>query len=249
MNLKSIPITFLLPWFILLFSSNNLFAQDNTGDSSFYQKALMNTMAIYHQSFGSQSALYNGNKYGEFPFRFNEGHPFFNSVVPGFGSVIYDGILYDSVLMRYDEVSDVLVINAQADRIQLLSEKVEYFKLFNSDFIRMEKDSLTNSLVSSGFYNLLYKGKISLIKKQVKTIREVISSNAELQHFVDEKDHYYIKKGDIIFPIKRKKDLLRLLGDRRKEVQQFIRANKLKFRKNRQVLLTTSTAYYDSLKK
>ena len=189
-----------------------------------------NTMAIYHQSFGNQSALYNGSKYGEYLFRFSGGHPFFNSPDPVAGSVIYDGIRYDSIFMRYDEIKDVLVINSQANRIQLFSEKVEYFNLFNSDFIRLVKDSLTNSLVSTGFYNLLYKGKISLLKKQIKTIREVISTKLELQHFADEKDYYYIKKDDGIYPIKTKK-ICSNFWRQKKEVQQFIKANNLNFRK------------------
>ena len=206
-------------------------------------------MAIYHQSFGDQSALYNGSKYGEYLFRFKEGHPFFYSAQPVAGSVIYDGVMYDTVLMRYDEITDVLVINDQVDRIQLLNEKVERFNLFNSDFIRLVKDSLTNSLVSSGFYNLLYKGKICLLKKQIKTIREVITTNAELLRFVDEKDYYYIKKDDKIYPIKSRKNLFKLFGDRKKEMQQFIKANELSFSKDRQNMLTKATAYYDSLKK
>jgi len=249
MKSNSISITFLLVSFILLFSSNNIFAQDTASDSSFYQKALVNSMAVYHQSFGNQSALYNGSKYGEYLFRFQEGHPFFNSTQPVAGSVMYDGILYDSVTMRYDEITDVLVINNLADRIQLLNEKVESFNLFNSDFIRLVKDSLTNSLVSTGFYNLLYKGKVCLLKKQIKTIREVITTNAELLRFVDEKDHYYIKKDDRIYSINSRKNLFKLFGDQKKEVQQFIKANKLSFRKDRQNMLTKATAYYDSLKK
>jgi len=234
---------------MLVFSSNNIIAQDTVSDNSFYQEALNNAMAIYHQSFGNQSALYNGPMYGEYLFKFTDSHPFFNSPDPVAGSVIYDGIRYDSIFMRYDEVSDVLVINSQADRIQLFSEKVEYFRLFNSDFIRLIKDSVANSLVSTGFYNLLYKGTISLLKKQIKTILEVISGNAELQHFTTSRDYYYIKKDDGIYPVKNKKDLFKLFGGRKKEVQQYIRANNLNFRKDRQNMLIKATAYYDSLKK
>ena len=248
MKLNSILIACLLPGFILLSSLNNIFAQDTVSDSSFYQKALENARTIYHQSFNNQSALYNGSKYGEYLFRFNEGHPFFNLPEPGTGSVIYDGIKYDSILMRYDEVRDLLVINAQMERIQLLSEKVEYFKLFNSDFIRLVKDSLSGSLVSSGFYNLLYKGKISLLKKQIKVVREVITFS-EVQHFIDKKDLYYIKMDGRIYPIKKARGLFELFGSRKKEVQQFVKGNNLSFRKDKQNMLTRATAFYDSLKK
>lgn len=247
MKFNCILIAFLLHGSMLIFFSNKIVAQDTVSDSSFYQEALDNTMALYHQSFGNQSALYNGSMYGEYLFRFIAGHPFFNSPAPAAGSVIYDGIRYDSIYMRYDEIRDMLVINSQGERIQLFGEKVEYFRLFDSDFIRLVKDSLTNSLVSTGFYNLLYKGKIYLLKKQIKTIREVISTGMELQHFADAKDYYYIKKDDGIYPIRNKKELFRFFGGRKKEMQQFIRANNLNFRKDRQNMLTKATVYYDSL--
>jgi len=248
MKLNCILIACLLYGSILVFSPNKIIAQDTVSESTFYQEALVNTMALYHQSFGNQSALYNGRIYGEYLFRFIGGHPFFDSPDPVAGSVLYDGIRYDSIFMRYDEIRDILVINSQANRIQLFSEKVEYFRLFNSDFLRLVKDSVTNNLVSTGFYNLLYKGKISLLKKQIKTIREVITTT-ELQHFADTKDYYYMKSDDGIYPIRNKKDLFKFFGEKKKDMQQFIRANHLNFRKDRQNTLTKATAYYDSLKK
>ncbi|MEP7106965.1 MAG: hypothetical protein ABI760_03270, partial [Ferruginibacter sp.] len=188
MKLNCTLTTLLLAAIILFFSSNYLFAQDVASDSSFYPKALVNSMAVYHQSFGNQSALYNGPKYGGYPFIFKEGHPFFYSEKPVAGSVVYDGIGYGNVLMSYDEITDVLVIIDQGDRIQLHSEKVYSFNLFNSDFIWLAKDSVRNNLESSGFYNLLYKGKICLLKKQIKNIRKVLF-NIEIQRFADQKDH------------------------------------------------------------
>jgi len=247
MKSNRIFITFILPCFIL-FSSKNIFAQNAEHDSSFYQKTLANTSAIYHKSFGSQSALYNGSKYSEYLFAFKEGQPFFYADDPVAGSVFYDGILYDSVTMLYDEIKDVLVINEQSVRIQLLAEKVEQFTLFNSDFIRLEKDNFPNSPVSTGFYNVLYKGKVCLLKKQIKIIREEVSTYLEVQRFVDNTDHYYIKKDDRIYQIKSSKELLNLFEDRKKEVQQFIKTNQLSFRKDPQNMLTKATAYYDSLK-
>lgn len=247
MRSKSISINSFLPGIIILFSSCNIFAQDGGNDSSFYQKALVNTMAIYHQSFGYQSALYNGSKYEAYLFKFEGGHPYFDSPQAVAGSVIYDGVMYDTVLMHYDEVKDVLLISNLADWLQLSGDKVERFTLFNSDFIRVQKDSLSTALVSSGFYNVLYNGEVSLLKKQIKTIREVIIG-LELQHFADKKDYYYIRKDDRYYAIKSRKDLFEVVGDRKKEMQQFVRGNKLSFRKDRQTMLTKAVAYYNGLK-
>lgn len=235
-------------FFILLFYTNNIFAQNSVSDSAFYQQALTDTRAVYHQSFGDQSALYNGQEYADYLFGFENGQPFFYSAEPVMGSIIYDGLTYDSILMRYDEIKDVVAVNHLNDKIQLWNEKVQGFNLYNSTFILLLKDSLSSSLVNSGFYNLLYKGKVSLFKKEIKTLMER-TTLTELLRIIQQKDHYYIKKEGKFYPIKRKKDLFEIFGDSKKEVQRFINTNGLNFRKDPQNMLVKTTAYYDSLKK
>jgi len=240
---------FLTPMFSVLFSITVIFAQQPALENSFYQQSLANAKAFYHQSFGNQGALYNGSEYKEYEVRFKEGHPYFQSPRPGNATIIYGGILYDSIPMRYDEISDQLVIHDQTDKIQLLKEKVTSFSLFNNDFIKIEKDSLSANLVSSGFYNLLYKGKICLFKKEIKAVKEEASTNVELLSSVEERDYYYIKMDGKFYEMKNKHNLFVLMHDKKKEVQQFIKSNELSFRSNKQEVLTKATAYYDSLKK
>ncbi|MEO6733019.1 MAG: hypothetical protein ABIN01_17475 [Ferruginibacter sp.] len=242
-------LSFLLSYCILLFSPNKMLAQGTVSDTSFYQEALVNTMAVYHKAFGSQSALYNGSKYKQYPFKFTDGHQFFQSIVPAKGTIVYDGIKYDSVLMQYDEISDVVTIIGPVSWIQLLNGKVERFNLYNSNFVWLQKDSTSAGLDRTGFYNIVYNGRVSLLKKQVKTFREEIVMNSEIKRFADPKDHYYIQQDGKFYPIKNRKDLYRIFGERKKDVQRFVKANHLSFRNNREVMLTSATAYYDNLKK
>jgi hypothetical protein len=227
----------------------DILAQQTSADEVYYANVISNAKAVYHSYFADQSALYNGSKYNEYKFKFKEGHPFFYSDTAAYGSVVYDGILYDSVLMRYDETKDALVINDQGNRIHLISEKIGYFKIFSNDFIRLKKDSISNKFLQSGFYNVLYKGNISLLKKEIKIVKEEIFNNSELIRNIEQKDYYFIIKGSNIFSINSSKDLYNLTGDKKKEVQQFARAGKLRFKKNTQNMLTKVVAYFDSLNK
>jgi len=249
MRSGSILFIFRVGCFLLLSPFNTISAQNTVSESSFYQHALTSARSLYHQSFGEQSALYNGIEYGDYLFGFEKGQPFFYSAQSALGSIIYDGVGYDSILMRYDEIKDAVVVNHFTERIQLSSEKVQAFNLYNSTFVLLIKDSLNSNLVSSGFYNLLYKGKVSLFKKEIKTLLEKTTSTAELLRIIEEKDYYYIKKEGKFYPIKSKKNLLEIFGDNKKEVQRFISANKFNFRKDPQNMLVKTTAYYDSLKK
>jgi hypothetical protein len=246
---KKLLIALLACLCFFFFTVQKIVAQNSDSVKAFYSQALHNASTVYHQAFGDQKGLYNGPSYIEYPYKFKEGDPYFNMPNPEPGSVLYDGVTYDSVLMRYNEITDELVINYYTERIQLLKPKVEQFRFFNSDFIRIEKDSLSRSLISSGFYNRLYSGKISLFKKEIKAIRESSSINVELLSFIDEKDYYYIKKEGRYYPIKKKRDFFDLLNDKKKELKEFVKMNGLNYRRDRQNMLTQTIAYYDSLKK
>jgi hypothetical protein len=224
-------------------------AQPASSDNVFYKNAVNNAIKLYHQSSGDQSGIYNGSQYGGYNFPFKEGHPYFSTDQFTMGSIEYDGVVYDSVMLLYDEIIEVVVMQNVVIRVQLITDKIAGFKIVNNNFIRIVKDSNSSSLISTGFYNLLYEGNITLLKKEVKSIREQITNTDGLLRFVDQKIHYYIKEADTYHTIKRKKDLLELFSSHKKQVQQYIRENHLSYRKDRDNTLIKVTAYYDGLKK
>ncbi|MEO5681534.1 MAG: hypothetical protein ABIQ88_02775 [Chitinophagaceae bacterium] len=235
--------------FIFIFSIlpvKSVLAQSTPDDSLLYNKAVSHLVNLYHQSAGDQSGLFNGSQYGGYPFSFTEGNPFFREDKPGFGSVIYDGVLYEKLRMQFDEVKDVLFTQDSARRIQLLNERIDRFTLFNNNFIRIVKDTENTVLIRTGFYNLLYEGNTSLLKKEEKHIREDVSSG-ELRRFIDVSEYYYLKKNNLYYAVKSKRNLLDIFNDRKKDIKQFIAKNKLSYRKDKQNMLTQTTAYYDQL--
>lgn len=226
-----------------------LSAQQTSPDNVFYKNAVNNAVSLYHQSSGDQAGIYNGSQYGGYNFHFKEGHPYFNADQFTMGTIMYDGVLYDSVMLLFDEIMEVVVMQNVVIRVQLITDKISGFEINNNHFIRIVKDSNSAALINTGFYNRLYEGNITLLKKEVKTIREQISNIDGLQRFVDTKNHYYIKEANKYHVIKRKKDLLALFGSRKKQVQQYIKENHLSYRKDRDNTLIKVTAYYDGLKK
>ncbi len=237
----------------LLFSlySIKILAQFSSSDSSLYQKSVSNAVGLYFASIGDQSGLLNGNQYVAYSFSFKEGgHPFFSKDSLATGSIVYNNVLYSDVQLLYDEVGDFLVFADRIRRIKLLTERVTAFTLYNTNFIRIEKDSLNPMLISTGFYSLLYDGKITLLKKEIKAIsEETVSATDGIVRFIRVKKYYYIKKNNNYYQVKRKKDLSEIFKDNKKEVQQFIKNNKLSFKKDRDNLLIKVSAFYDQLTK
>ncbi len=221
-------------------------AQSPAEDSLFYQKATDNLVSRYHQAIKDQSGLYNGIQYGGYTFVFREGHAFFDNDKMGMASLVYDGVLYQQVMLQYDEIQEAVIIEDASLRIQLLNERLSKFSVFNNTFVRIVKDSSSNALLNTGFYNVLYDGKNSLLKKEVKTIREDITTD-KIIYYVDVHRYHYIKKAAAYYAVNSKKNVLSILGDKKKDIQQYIRKNKLSFRKDRDNMLVKVMAYYDQL--
>jgi hypothetical protein len=145
-------------------------------------------------------------------------------------------------------VQDALIMDSSSRRIQLLNERITQFMLFDDKFIRIVRDTENTVLVRTGFYDLLYEGKVSLLKKEEKIVRDDVTTG-ELLRFIDIHDYYYIKRNNSYYNINNKKNLFSIFKDRKKDIRQYIRKNKLSYRKDRDNMLAKATAYYDQLTK
>ena len=127
-----------------------------------------------------------------------------------------------------------------------MSERLQGFTVFNQPFIRLEKN-VNTPIVSTGFYQVLYDGKIKLYKKEVKIIKEKFTNTPELKVLFEKLNYYYINKADRFYRIVKKKDFLKIFNDKNKELNDFISNGKLNFRKDKDNTLTKLITYYDLL--
>ena len=226
------------------FNTSN--AQFSIKDSLIYTEAIKNLVATYHNNIGDQTGKYNGSQNAGYTVSFYEGHPYFFKDELSKGSITYDNAVFDNVELLYDEVKDWVILQDSTHRIQLVSERLQGFTVFNQPFIRLEKDANT-PIVASGFYQVLYDGATKLYKKEVKNIKEKFSNTPELTVLFEKTFYYYIKKGNRFYPIVKKKDFLKIFNDKGKELNDFISNTKLNFRKDKDNTLTKLLTYYDQL--
>ena len=225
-------------------------AQSPASDTVFFRQSINNAITLYHQYLGDQSGLYNGSQYPGYTFSFKDGGYAFFIKDPAYGTVVYDNMFYPSVKLLYDEIRDELVLEDSTHRIQLLAPRVAAFSIGTDRFIRVVKDSGSNSPAATGFYQLLYQGKISVLKKEIKKIREELRYVDDgIIRSIELKRNHYIKRSNVLYEVDSKNALFSVLKDHKKEVQQYIKSNKLSFRKDRDNLLIKVSAYYDQLTK
>ncbi len=246
--LTGIPFTTIL---VLIYNllAINLQAQSVGQNTWIVDSAYAVALRQYHIFLAPEPGLFRGSQYVEYDYLMRNGHPFFGENRMRQGSVLYDGVLYENLPLQYDEIKEFLIIDDPYEnyKISLINRQVDRFTIEQHLFIHLT-DSLNPSQPANGFYEQLYKGRISLLKSEKKTIAEDLSSVEEgVQRDVIGSISYYIKKGELYYSVNNKKSLLHALKDKKGEVKKFMRKNLLNLKKDKENALLKIAAWYDGL--
>ena len=222
-------------------------AQQYYNDSAMVSGAAEFAKLYYNQKRGNQSSIYNGQLYHPYP-NYMEGNAYF--LIDSFqrGTVIYEDIVYENILMNYDVVTDQLVVIANDQTslpLTLFSPRVKEFSFSGLNFFYEDEMNDIVTSLPKGYYQELVKGRATAICKTTKIILESIKENKVHYEFEQHK-RYSILKDSSSYLIKNKKDLLGILEDQKKGIQEFMRTKKLKFRKNKEKTIAAVTEFYNS---
>jgi hypothetical protein len=220
----------------------------NTANTSATSPVIVNAGDVYNPFIEKQSRLYNGIEHQGYSFRI-KGHAYFIQKELTTGSIVYDGLEFANVNMIYDLLKDQVIIqhNNNFSKVGLVSEKVKEFSLLNHHYIRLVADSISRSPLITGFYDEAYKGRLNVLIKRTKWIEETIKDELE-REFIST-DHFFIQKEGIYYSVRNYKGLLNVLKDRSKEVKQYLRKSRIKYRKGAENAIVKAVVYYDLLNK
>jgi len=235
--------------FVSITTFSKCLAQAAPGDSSSQQNAFNNAITLYKTSIGNQSPLYNGKEY-YFYDPLIKGTAYFMDI-KGFtpGSVNFDRGFYDNVPMLYDLYIDevVVLLYNNFSKFTLVKQKLKSFDFLGHHFININADTINiNSGTRSGFYDELYHGKISVLIKRTKNIQNSTGGSGVERYFNAITD-LYLKKDNTYYSVTGQSSLINILKNKRKELQQYIKSNQIKFRDNPEQAIVEIATYYDHL--
>src|SRR6476469_1595205 len=217
-----------------------------TNDSTFYKNALQTAVTNYREAAGSNLQIYKGAEYANY-YANTVGNPFFLSDSLQRGTVSYDGIVYPDLPLKYDLVSDELLLQTpQQILIKLAPEKVDSFVIKDHVFVKLSSDNSRQGIPPT-FYERLYKGNVSVWLKARK--QPTRTFNPEDPDRFTQYDTYYIEKGGQYQEASDEKSLLSFFGEQRAAVKKYLHKESVRFKKQPGAALVTAAAYYDSLKK
>jgi|SRR5579872_4390559 len=179
----------------------------------------------------ADSRLYNGLEYirnGTAA----KGFPFFDADSLRSGTLFYDSLLFDHVPLEYDLVEDQLIMPDFSGKalISLIPQKIDHFSIGEHLFRYIDADKTASILHKTGFYEVLYqKGSTAILARREKKL--IFPSNREEQAHYDQSNAYFLALDGQYFSIEGRNDLLDALKDKKNELKQYIRTNRIRFNK------------------
>jgi hypothetical protein len=224
----------------LILHSIHAAAQQNTGpDAASFTSAYANIL-------GLNARLYNGPEYQDYSNGVKEGIPYFDSKNYLPGSIVFDSIFYPDVQLRLDLVYEYLTILHPPSfvSIQLPNKSVSSFEIGGHQFIHLLPDSL--SVIKEGFYERLYSGKSAVFVRHRKTLEDQNKSD-DIYRAAVSHNTYHIYSGGQWYNVKSARGLISVFKGKEKLVQQHLRKQRLKFRKNPEPAMVEAAKFYDQL--
>ncbi len=173
----------------------------------------------------SQTNLYNGLKYNDKYRASPESHKFYASHQSIKSDIIYDGQPFFDVELKYDLISDLVVIQPKGDKkyieIQLITDQVKEFTIGKHHFYNLSKNEDLKAMGYSGFFDKSYEGTyLNLYIKSIKKVKERIVGN-RLNYTFDQYDTYFLEGNGSMYEVSSKNDFRDIFPDKSDKINQF----------------------------
>ena len=233
------------PFIILIINLFPFYSSGQISAPSNQSLSFLNAKEFYQNTIGADSHLYTGEAYYSYNSNI-KGTPFFISDSMQPTDLFYDGILYKNVPLLFDIVKQKVVITRfeSNERIQLVNAKIKYFTYDGHKFENFLQQT-SDENISANFYDVMFYGKVSVLIKRVKKIKESIRAEGPTSFI--EQDEIFVRKDNKLFEIKNKKSVLDAFADKEKLIKSYIRKKKFRFKKNIEKEIVPTAAYYETL--
>ncbi|MBP9979058.1 MAG: hypothetical protein KBE96_07330 [Bacteroidales bacterium] len=225
----------------LIISSLSLNAQSDEYFKSFMEEADIN------------SVIYRGNAPFSYHFK-HEGSYYLINEKFHTGSIIFNGKKYTDVEINLNCHIDELIIKIPESISTVIVNKefVNSFNIAGKNFIYY--NSFNSLSPESGYYQLQYSGRDTLLKKVKKIYVEEIPQSATsgtLRRIFKHEENFHIYTDGKWNKAANRRDLIKIYPQIKKEIKRFIRESKLNFTndKDNSILEVVKFAEINNLRK
>ncbi|WP_194776619.1 hypothetical protein [Pararhodonellum marinum] len=185
-----------------------------------------------------------GGFYAE-PSKTIKGHPRFIEAPLTPGKITINGINYVDIPLSYDIFTDDLVTfhPSQNQRIILKPEKVSRFVLSDGTEFTFKPSHPGYFYYRNGIYELIWEEGVEVLAKHHKHTKVGKDDGQHSVVFFQVSDFFILKDGEF-HPIKRKKQVIKLLGLDKKALKPVLKENGIRYRTMKREYLKTAAKMY-----
>lgn len=192
----------------------------------------------FRQEVGDQAEMFAGKVEPGYPSTVYINHPYW--LIDNFsqGDVVFRGLTYLNVSVRYDAYLKQLVVKTPVKR-QNVSVPMDLVEKFTLGGIRYERRK-------GEFMAILYSSpRIELVQQMNVMMREKLVDNVKVQYEFKPTMKYCLYRDGQVYEVTNLKSVSKLYPHLKKELKQFAKKYHLDFKENRQLSLGTLVKYAD----
>lgn len=194
----------------------------------------------YRRKAGDQAEMFVGKVEPGYPPTLYSSHPYwlFDEFFPG--DVVYNGLLYKGVPVRYDAYLKRLVVNTPVKRtpVYVPMDKVEKFTLGGTEY-----SWRYGEIVAVLFSSM----RMELVEQVNVTLKENLMPKGQVMYDFNRDVRYYVLRGGEYYEVDKLKSVVKLFPGREKMLKRYAKENALDFKLHRQSALITIMKYADEL--
>ena len=236
--MKSVPLRILAICLVV----TNFVGSQNMTNNEIYK--------WFDEKIGSgNTGLYNGSESTVRYRTINGNHKYLETSNFIKGSINYDGQPYFDIEMRYDIYNDALIVKLPSLSaflvLELIKEKVATFSLNGKTFVNTSSYVNENSKYKNDFFQLVYqKGGLKLFQKHEKERFDRRNQDRAYSEFKYRSSFFIAYQGRLT-AVKSKRDVLKLLPEKKKEINAFYGRNRVSLNSNYDTFLIRLMNYLD----
>ena len=194
----------------------------------------------YRESAGDYAQLFSGKIERGYSPSFYTNHPYWPSGEFVQGDVVYNGLLYREVMLRYDAFMNQLVVRSskKMSNVCVPMHLVGKFTLEGTDYVPR----------NGVFMTVLFSGRnLELVESMHIVMKERMVDNVKIMYEFERCLKYYVLRDGIMHEVDKLKSVQKLFPDFKKNLKAFAKQRELDFEKRRRVSLQSIIGYVHEL--
>lgn len=192
--------------------------------------------------------IYSGKEERVYP-NYLVNHPYLDTDEYRIGTLCFDGLIYPDVKMRLNQHQDQLIVLSPDQRYNIIiSDELIDYAIIDSLYIFCNKSGKQNTKLPEGYIVRLYGGKYPVVKKERFLLERTIEDR-DIKMSFTKRTRYYICVDGVYHAVGSKGSVLKLFKSNKKQLNQFIKENKLNFRRSPELAIVSVVKYVETLNK